>query len=45
LNGLMNLKYLFLQNNPLNQDACDIYIPQIHENNPGIDIRHDPCNN
>ncbi|MCP4257869.1 MAG: hypothetical protein GY774_10125 [Planctomycetes bacterium] len=45
LTGLMNLKTLFIQNIPLNQDACDIYIPQILENNPGINIYFYPCSN
>jgi Leucine-rich repeat (LRR) protein len=45
LTGLMRLLHLRLQGNPLNQDACDIHIPQIRENNPGIDIKHDPCTN
>ncbi|MHC4533078.1 MAG: leucine-rich repeat domain-containing protein [Planctomycetota bacterium] len=42
LTELMSLVILHLQKNPLNQEACDIHIPKIRENNPGIDIRHDP---
>ena len=45
LADLKNLSYLYLSQNPLNQEACDIYIPQIIENNPNIDIQYDPCNN
>ena len=40
--GLTNLTYLDLRGNPLNQDACNIYIPLIRQNNPGIDL-YDPC--
>jgi hypothetical protein len=28
---------------PLNQDACNIHIPQILANNPGIELRYDEC--
>ena len=45
LTGLENLIVLDLQSNPLNQDACNIYIPQIYENNPNVSIYYDPCNN
>ncbi len=45
LADMTNLSYLLLGQNPLNQDACDIHIPQIRENNPGVDIKHDPCSN
>jgi Leucine-rich repeat (LRR) protein len=38
LAGLTDLVRLWLHNNPLNQDAYDIYIPQIRENNPNINI-------
>jgi len=34
---------LYLQANPLNPEACSIYIPQIRINNPGITIYCDPC--
>lgn len=43
LTGLTKLTRLDLYANPLNEEACSIYIPQIITNNPGIDIRHDPC--
>jgi len=43
LAGLMRLMYLHLESNPLNADACTIYIPQIRSNNPGILIKYDPC--
>ncbi len=42
LTGLTNLRILDLRSNPLNQDACDTYIPHILENNPGIDLKYDP---
>ncbi len=45
LTGLKNLIVLDLQSNPLNQDACNIYIPQIYENNPNVSIYYEPCNN
>lgn len=41
---LMALASLELGNNPLNQEACDTYLPQIIANNPGIRISHRPCN-
>lgn len=41
--GLTCLDSLELGNNPLNQDACDSYIPQIIANNPGLRISHRPC--
>jgi hypothetical protein len=41
----MNLSSLDLRSNPLNRDACDIHIPQIRENNPGIYLSYDPCRN
>jgi hypothetical protein len=41
--GLTNLSQLFLHSNPLNQAACNLYIPKIRENNPGITILYDPC--
>ncbi|MGD8787545.1 MAG: leucine-rich repeat domain-containing protein, partial [Phycisphaerales bacterium] len=45
LTELMNLSSLDLRSNPLNRDACDIHIPQIRENNPGIYLSYDPCRN
>ena len=41
--GLTSLSRLELQGNPLNDDACDIYIPQILANNPGVDFTYPPC--
>jgi len=40
---LTSLTELDLRENPLNREACDIYIPQIMANNPGIDFEYDPC--
>ena len=42
LSELTNLQQLYLNGNPLNLDAYDIYIPQIADNNPGIAITYDP---
>ncbi len=42
LSGLTNLEYLDLRSNPLNNDAYNIFIPQILENNPGIEVHYDP---
>ncbi len=41
--SLTSLSRLELQGNPLNEDACDIYIPQILANNPGVDFTYPPC--
>jgi hypothetical protein len=44
ISPLVNLKsliHLNLGENPLNEDAYDIYIPQIAANNPGIYILHE----
>ena len=43
LSGLTSLTYLDIRANPLNDEACDVYIPQILANNPGISFKHDPC--
>jgi hypothetical protein len=43
LSGLTHLVALDLSSNPLNQQACDTYIPLIMANNPGISISYDPC--
>jgi hypothetical protein len=43
LAGLTKLMFLDIQGNPLNVDACTVYIPQIIANNPGIDIRRNAC--
>ena len=40
--GLTNLTYLKLRRNPLSQNSCEIYIPQIRENNPGMTVYYDP---
>ena len=39
--GLTNLETLDLSVNPLNQLACDVYVPQIIANNPGVTIARD----
>jgi Leucine-rich repeat (LRR) protein len=36
LSALISLRELNLEANPLNEEACDIYIPQIKANNPSI---------
>ena len=41
LGGLTALETVDLRINPLNEEAYDIYIPQIIANNPGIWIVHD----
>ena len=41
LSGLTNLDGLDLRENPLNQQACDIYIPQMWAN--GTAVAHDDC--
>jgi len=44
LSGMTKLSVLWLHDNPLNQQACDTYIPQIMANNPDImEFRYDPC--
>ena len=40
LGTLESLAELNLGDNPLNEEACDIYIPQIKENNPGISLSY-----
>ena len=40
---LLSLEYLDLVLNPLNREACEIYIPQIIANNPGMVLRYDSC--
>jgi len=42
LTALHSLTILDLRQNPLNQDAYNVHIPQIRANNPGIEIRNDP---
>jgi len=43
LSGLTSLSYLDLRYNPLNQEACNTYIPQILANNPGVNVAHTEC--
>ena len=43
LTRLTNLNYLSLWNNPLNRDSCYIYIQQIRENNPAIELYYNEC--
>jgi len=43
LSELRNLKTLALSGNPLNQDAYDIHIPLIQQNNFGISMYYDPA--
>lgn len=43
LTELSNLVHLDLRTNPLNQDECYIYVEQIRENNPGIELLYDGC--
>jgi len=40
---LTSLRYLDLRNNRLRQEDCDVHIPQIEANNPGITLQYDPC--
>jgi internalin A len=42
LTSLTTLQELDLRNNPLEQEAYDLYLPQIEANNPGIELKHDP---
>lgn len=41
--SLRRLYYLDISANPINAEACQVYIPQIKANNPGLTIRHDQC--
>ncbi len=43
LASLTELEFLDIRGNPLNTDACTVYIPLIITNNPGVDIRHNAC--
>lgn len=43
LTTLIALDELYLGRNPLNEEACDIYLPQIQLNNPGAGLHHDRC--
>ena len=40
--AMRSLEHLDLRECPLDRSAYDIYIPQIHANNPGVQIRYDP---
>jgi len=40
---LTSLAYLDVRYNPLSRDGCEVYIPQIEANNPGITLAHDQC--
>ena len=40
---LTNIEYVDIRGNPLNADACILYIPQIVANNPGVTIEYNPC--
>jgi len=42
LSGFTDLRELWLYNDPLNEEAYDIYIPQIISNNPDIAFHFDP---
>ncbi len=42
MKAVFDFSMLDLRFNPLNQDAYDIYIPKIRENNPGIRLYYDP---
>jgi hypothetical protein len=41
LTTLMSLQSLYLNGNPRSEQACNVYIPQIQANNPGIWIVHE----
>jgi uncharacterized repeat protein (TIGR02543 family) len=41
LTSLTSLQWLDLRALPLDQDAYDVYLPQIEANNPGITVLHD----
>ncbi len=43
LSGLTHLDHIDVRGNPLNADACLVYIPRILANNPGINIEYNPC--
>ncbi|MEN6333336.1 MAG: leucine-rich repeat domain-containing protein [Phycisphaerales bacterium] len=42
LANLKALRYVDLRDCPLNDDAYDVYIPQMQANNPGMEIETDP---
>lgn len=43
LANLMSLTDLNVTSNPLNDEACSVYIPLIIEHNPGVYIAYRPC--
>jgi hypothetical protein len=43
LTNLHSLDYLYVVNNPLNADACAIYMPQILAANPDVYMPENPC--
>jgi hypothetical protein len=43
LAGLHCLTFIDLRSNPLGTDACETYIPQILENNPGVQFNYNRC--
>ncbi|MBP7053998.1 MAG: leucine-rich repeat domain-containing protein [Phycisphaerae bacterium] len=43
LSAMTNLEELGLLGNPLNSEACSIYIPLLMANNPGVEILYDSC--
>ena len=43
LSDLSHLTQLRMQANPLDSEACAIYVPQILANNPGIHLEYDEC--
>ena len=43
LTTLHSLTDLYLGANPLDEEACDVYLPEIQRNNPGVTVQHDPC--
>ncbi len=42
IGDFLSLSRLDLTHNPLNQEAYDLYLPQIAANNPGIYLKYDP---
>lgn len=42
IGDFLSLSHLDLTDNPLNQEAYDIYLPRIAANNPGIYLKYDP---
>jgi len=43
LTTLHSLTDLYLGANPLNEEACDVYLPEIQRNNPDVTLQYDPC--